>query len=245
MENTPHRSHNRVWLGFWFLVIGAALLVQHMNLGLPNWVFSWPTFLIILGLAIGVRCRFRGPGWLILTFIGTVLLLDKNSSWSLHDLFWPIILIGVGIAFIISPKYHGYYRRRWKDSGNPGNYGIADQSNASGSGEDYIDCTAAFGGVKKSILSKNFKGGDVTSFMGGTELNLSQADLTGTAELDVTTVFGGTKLIIPTSWDVKSEIVAIFGGVEDKRQLQTSPDPNKILILKGTSIFGGIELRNF
>ncbi len=45
--------------------------------------------------------------------------------------------------------------------------------------EDYIDAVTVFGGVKKNILSKNFRGGDVTTFMGGTELNLTHADIQG------------------------------------------------------------------
>jgi hypothetical protein len=57
---------------------------------------------------------------------------------------------------------------------------------------------------------------------------------------------GGTKLLLPTHWDIKSEMVAFFGGIEDKRQLVSgSTDPQKVLVLKGTSICGGIEIRNF
>jgi hypothetical protein len=51
---------------------------------------------------------------------------------------------------------------------------------------------------------------------------------------------------VPADWDVKSDIVAIFGGIEDKRSLESiSINPGKVLLLKGTSIFAGIEIRNF
>jgi len=51
---------------------------------------------------------------------------------------------------------------------------------------------------------------------------------------------------VPSHWMVKSEIVTIFGGVEDKRVMSTVIDtPDKVLILKGTVIFGGIEIKNF
>lgn len=39
--------------------------------------------------------------------------------------------------------------------------------------------------------------------------------------LEITTIFGGTKLIIPSNWEIKSEAVMIFGGIEDKRRMQT------------------------
>src|SRR5690349_22431252 len=46
----------------------------------------------------------------------------------------------------------------------------------------FIDVTAVFGGIKKNVLSKNFKGGDITSFMGGSEIDLSQADFNRSEE---------------------------------------------------------------
>ena len=114
------------------------------------------------------------------------------------------------------------------------------------SSDDYVDTTSIFGGCKKNILTKDFKGGDVVNVFGGTELNLSQSDINGTAVLELTTIFGGTKLIVPSHWSVKSEAVTIFGGIEDKRQVSPSLDrPEKILLLKGTVIFGGIDIKSF
>ncbi len=82
--------------------------------------------------------------------------------------------------------------------------------------------------------------------MGGAEINLMQADLQHNIVLEVNNVFGGTKLIVPSNWDVKNEVSAVFGGIEDKRSINTSvPDQDKILILKGTCVFGGIEVSNY
>jgi predicted membrane protein len=82
--------------------------------------------------------------------------------------------------------------------------------------------------------------------MGGTEINLTNADINGVVVLDVTQIFGGTKIFIPATWDVSSEMAAIFAGIDDKRSLvNVIPDRSKLLVIKGTSIFGGIEIRNF
>ena len=103
-----------------------------------------------------------------------------------------------------------------------------------------------FGGTKKNVLSKDFKGGDVVNVFGGTELNLTQADIKGTAVLELTTIFGGTKLIVPSNWSIKSEAVTIFGGIEDKRQLPATQEaPEKLLLLRGTVLFGGIDIKSF
>jgi hypothetical protein len=39
--------------------------------------------------------------------------------------------------------------------------------------------------------------------------------------------------------------VSIFGGTDDKRQTLTEADPNKVLVLEGTVIFGGIEIKSY
>src|ERR1051325_9679209 len=71
--------------------------------------------------------------------------------------------------------------------------------------EDYINTTSVFGGAKKNMLTKNFKGGEIVNIFGGTELNLSQADVNGEAVVEMTTIFGGTTFIVPSNWTVKSD----------------------------------------
>jgi hypothetical protein len=58
-------------------------------------------------------------------------------------------------------------------------------------------------------------------------------------------VFGGTKLIVPPHWDVKTELVTIFGGIEDKRHIASKIDSSKVLIIQGTTVFGGIEINSY
>ena len=112
-----------------------------------------------------------------------------------------------------------------------------------------LDSTVVFGGVKKNIISKNFRGGECVTVFGGTILNLMQADLNGPVVLELTQVFGGTKLIIPPHWKIQSrDMVAIFGGIDDKRPLLGNPqddESERLLILKGTCLLGGIEIKSF
>lgn len=74
-----------------------------------------------------------------------------------------------------------------------------------------------------------------------------QADINGKVMIDVTQIFGGTKLLVPAHWEVQTEMVAIFGGIEDKRP--QSHDKNydgvKILVIVGTSVFGGIDIKSY
>ena len=138
------------------------------------------------------------------------------------------------------------HKRGWSGAHFTGSGGTCGSySGPSWSSEDYIDTTSVFGGVHKKVVSKNFKGGDVTTFLGGTEIDLTQADINGVVRLDVTQVMGGTKIIVPAHWEVRSQVTAVFAGFEDKRQQPAGLNPDKILIIEGTSIFGGIELKNY
>src|SRR5690606_1274844 len=113
-------------------------------------------------------------------------------------------------------------------------------------GDEVIDSVSIFGGTTKTVLSKSFKGGEIVTIMGGTILNLSHADLDGVAIIEVVQVFGGTKIIIPQNWEVNTEMAAIFGGIDDKRMFQGKAlQSGKTLVIKGTSIFGGIEIKSF
>lgn len=111
--------------------------------------------------------------------------------------------------------------------------------------EDFIDSVSIFGQVKKNIYSKNFKGGEIVNIMGGADINLIQADIKHPVVLEVVQIFGGTTIIVPSHWKVNPEMTAIFGGVEDKRFINNiAVDNSKNLIIKGTSIFGGITIKS-
>ena len=110
-----------------------------------------------------------------------------------------------------------------------------------------FESVTIFGENKHLVLSKDFKGGESVCVFGGAEINLTQADITGRIPLELVQVFGGTKLIVPAHWKVESEeVVSIFGGLNDKRHFNnTVTDDSKVLVLRGTTIFGGIDIKSF
>jgi len=251
------KSRSRALVGVFIFVIGILLLLKTANIiFFPGWFFTWPMFFIAIGIFSGIKHGFRGGAWLIFLLIGGLFLADQfDPTMHLNRYTWPVVLIAVGLMFILRPKRHAHWRK-WRGYNyqtgweqQPGSAGSTTTTTAP-TGDydrrDFIDITAVFGGVKKNVLSKGFKGGDITSFMGGSEIDLSQADFTGTIKIDVTNIFGGTKLIVPPTWDVQNDITAIFGGVDDKRQITgVAMDHNKVLVLDGTCMFGGIDIRSF
>ena len=235
-------SQNHIWVGVFLLVVGAAFLLNRMGLNLPDFLFSWQMFLIALGIFIGIRKDFQGATWLILILIGTLFLINEFFVFGeLRRFILPILLIGSGLFFIFRPKknYSNHLDLGTTPADGSAPAGIA-------SSQDMIDATSIFGGTKKKIFSKNFRGGEMVNVFGGSEIDLTQADINGTAILDVTTLFGGATLLVPSHWNVVSDAVAILGEVKDKRMMQNVPEHNnKTLLIKGTVIFGGIDVKSF
>jgi len=235
---------NNVLTGVFILIIGVAALLKATLTNAPDWLFSWQMLLIAFGVFIGLRHNFRGPAWLILILIGGIFLLNEiYPEITFRRYMWPIAIIVVGVFIILRPH------RGWKINPNKKTEGASDSiftEDVDYSKEDFVDSTSIFGGSKRIIISKKFQGGDLVNIFGGNELDLSQADFTGVAVIEITTIFGGTKLLVPSNWSVKSEAVTIFGGIEDKRRMQTiTENPEKTLVLRGTVIFGGIDIKSF
>lgn len=111
---------------------------------------------------------------------------------------------------------------------------------------DRINESVVFGGVNRKLMTKNFQGGKATVIFGGLDLDLTQVDFTGVVTLDLEVGFGGVKLIVPPHWDVRTEMSNIAAGLEDKRMFREGGvDTNKVLILKGTLLFSGLEIKSF
>lgn len=234
----PNRA-GQVLAGLFVVSIGLLLLARQAGVDIPRWVFSFESILIAVGLYLGIRHSFRGVAWIIPLFIGGFLLLDDfYPEFEFHDFIWPLVIIGIGLFIMFSATKKKTEWRKW------------DAAPVSGEEfpEDVLDSTVILGSAKKTVISRNFRGGEAVTVFGGTEINLMQAHLPGPVVLELTQVFGSTKLIVPPNWKVWSkDMVAILGGIDDKRPLLGSQteDSNQTLILKGTSMLGGIEIRSY
>jgi predicted membrane protein len=241
-----YHKRKRTILGLFLVIIGAGLLLRTAHFPIPGWVFTWPMILIALGLFQAFSHNFKNVGWLFPTLIGTGFLLQEiYPGIGLGQYIWPIVIITIGLAFIFKPKRHFFHDYEKKNNVSANTTIFADEGTTVSS-EDFIDSTSVFGGVKKTNISKNFQGGNITNIFGGAEINLLQTDFNGTATIDISEIFGGVKLIIPAHWQVRTDASAIFGGISDSRDLTNiTLDPNKLLIIKGSVVFGGVDITNF
>lgn len=244
MENPKwkhmHSTKGRILSGVLVVGVGTVLLLKQLGFSFPSWLFTWEMLIITIGLYIGVKHEFKHMGWIVLVVLGLVLLIDDIfPETQLENYLWPTVIILLGLAIISTA---GKRRERWKTWREKCKNNTTFQNN-----ENMLDAISIMGGVKKNVITKDFKGGEITCILGGAEINLSQADFNGSVILEVTQIFGGTLLIVPSNWEIQSENIAILGGIEDKRNVaehRSSPG-SKVLILKGVSIFGGIDIKNY
>ena len=110
---------------------------------------------------------------------------------------------------------------------------------------DCIYNTSVFSGFKRTIQSKNFRGGSINLLFGEVELDLSFADLTSPAVIDITQAFGAVKLYVPTDWQVIHQTTHFLSSINDKYFIAVSRNTNseKVLVLRGLSILAEVKVK--
>jgi predicted membrane protein len=273
IDNHSGRHKGKVIAGMVLLVVGASLLLKQFDFFFfPGWLFSFPMWIIAAGLYFGANNNFRNSVWMIVVVAGVILLLGEIfPRFDSGDVIWPGILISVGIWLIVRRNKQGVewdkraWRQKWESSKydfnvpqpNLAKEPISDFTNTEAAapgpqnppyytGDEHLDALSIFGSVKKTIYSKNFQGGEVVNVFGGAEIDLTQADINGRVSIEITQIFGGVKMIVPSHWTVVSDVAAVFAGFDDKRIRTAVPqDGNKVLVLKGISIFAGVDIRSY
>lgn len=228
---------SHITIGILVIVAGLLVLFRQMGLYIPSWLLSWKMLLVAGGFVILVKHNFKNTAGYIMMGVGAIFIVkDLGFAWVNSNLFWPVIIIGIGIAILA--------RSVFSDTGftskSKGNFKNVNS-------EDFIQAETIFGGVTKNVVSKNFKGGVLSLVFAGSKINLMRADFEKEAVIDITCIFAGSKLIVPSDWEVKSEVTTIFGGLDDKRPpfpLEMTKE-TKTLVLRGDCIFGGIEITNY
>ncbi len=241
MKRNRNQSGNKVFFGLMIIVAGLVILARQVGL-LPalNLEENWPLLLMAFALFLGIKNRFSTPAPYILFAIGLFNYIPAftftvgNRQVDSEDLVFPVLLIGAGLIVVLRARQ----KSRWMET--PTDTDIVS--------ENTLNADVIFGGRKEIVTSKDFKGGRVRATFGGAEINLLQADTSAQSlVLHVRATCGGCELIIPAHWDLKNEVETILGSVEDKRSIRSSepPEKRKTLVLRGSCVCGGIEIKSF
>jgi predicted membrane protein len=228
------KARSKGFIGIIIVTIG--LLFLFKNLGMIDntyldYIFSWPSILIVLGLA-GIFSHAKHKLFpIILLLTGSFFMLDRiiGLSLSFGQIIWPAVIIFIGLAILFSRGRH-----KW-------DFDKSRQTN-----QDRLDEVNVFSGSRLIINSSNFKGGDFVGVFGGSEIDLRQAKLgEGENVIDVTMVFGGFSMLVPPEWNIVTDVTGILGGFSDSRITvpEDQIDKSRTLYIKGIAVFGGGELK--
>lgn len=238
-KNNQELRHadRRLWLGVAVILLGLLFLANNFGIleyEIRRYIFRWEVVLIFLGIVFISGRGNRTTGIILLVVGGAFYLRDfLHYSFSFWQVFWPSILILAGLLIIFRHQLD----RGWG-------------SNTVLTGDHVIDEVAIFGGGDRVVTSQEFKGGKVTTVFGGLNYNMLKAKLApGDNYIDVFCLFGGMKLIVPEGWTVKIRVMSLFGGFSDKHRFKmpesTMDQGGSTLIIKGTVIFGGGEIKSY
>jgi len=232
-------NNSKMLAGILLILIGLfAISGNFFNLPFhfTHYIFSFPGLMMIIGLFILINHNDSFLG-VLLVGIGGFWFLSRYSDFPVrHYLneYWPILIILLGIYIILK---RDSYKSFTKDNVESNKYDM-----------DFIDEVAILGGGRKNINSQNFKGGKVTTILGGSDIDLHESNLAdGNNSLEIVAILGGVDIVVPRDWKVIVNVTTIFGGFDDKRILNANQvyESNKVLIIRGTVIFGGGDLKTY
>jgi phosphoglycerol transferase MdoB-like AlkP superfamily enzyme len=102
-----HREHHPlISFGLFLILLGLALLAATndvLHLGSVASYFTWQTVLIFIGVLLFVNLQFTGG--ILLIALGTWFLFERyyyDMPHYIKVLYWPGVIILLGLSFIIS-----------------------------------------------------------------------------------------------------------------------------------------------
>jgi len=231
-----HHRHGGIIPAVVLISVGAIFLLNNLHIFYFQEVWRyWPVILIALGLVklVDAPDNSSRTGGAILLVLGAIFLAPNLGFWDISiGQLWPLFLIGLGVLLLSQRVIHFQ-----------GGFGSAVSG---GVAQGTMNESAIFSGGKRRVVTPDFRGGEMSAVFGGFEIDLRNAGMTGDSTvLLLNAVFGGMDIRVPENWDVVMELTALFGGCDDKT---THPDVSrpgvKRLILRGSVIFGGIDVKN-
>lgn len=223
------RNSSRFILGVILITLGILFLIEQtgffgrfsISIWSLVWTF-WPLILIFLGTRLLIERNTNGG--LILLVLGVVFLSTNLFQWNFFAVLWPVVIITIGLSILL---------RREGGSFNT-------STKTTGAGK--LNESVVFWGVDKVVNSKEFKGGELNVAFGGIKVDLRDAKISKEgAKLHVNCAFGGVEILVPKDCRVITNGTGILGAWESKVEERKVDEP--VLEITGGVAFGGVEIK--
>lgn len=228
-------SSNIIW-GIVLIIIGIILALNSFGITDIDVFFKgWWTLFIIIPCFIGLFDHNEDKtGNIIGLIIGVLLLLSSQEiiDYALvWKLFFPIILIAIGLSFIFKNTIGNSINNKIKEINSKNNKNNKDN-------KEYI---STFSSQKIDFTKEEFKGCSMSAIFGGIDLDLTDAIIKEDVVINANSIFGGIDIRAPKDVNVKVNSTSIFGGVDNNTK---NKDDNKFTIyINATCLFGGTEIK--
>jgi predicted membrane protein len=235
-------SSKRFYFGVILIAVGFIMILEKLELipeSVSDLLISWQMLLVGIGV-LSLIGGNRGRG-IVLILVGGCFMIPEliTVPHELRRIYFPLILVAFGVFILV----------RQRESHKHIEYNSSTINIPNDNSLNTFDDFVIFGGREIFINSQALVSGKATSIFGGIEYDLRKACMqSGGAIIDCVSIFGGCGFKIPMDWNVRNEVTTIFGAFTDKRGETYSDryfDPSKTLVIKGVSIFGGIEVKHF
>ena len=161
-EHIQRRRVGKIFAGIIIVIVGAAMLAREMGVYFPEWLFSWPMLLIIIGLYSGIKHSFRNFAWVILILIGSAFMFKEYMPYMhIKEYFWPLFVIMIGLIIIFKPRrkwdikdYHNRhkYMRHGRYGHRRGDRPFCSYKEDATSTDDTVSMDIVFSSFKKSVI---------------------------------------------------------------------------------------------
>lgn len=218
-----------IW-GLVLIIVGVVFALNAIGVTSINIFFDgWWTLFILVPCTIGLFTEREKTGNIIGIIIGLCLLLCCQNILSfsmLWKLLLPIIIVIIGVKMLYTALFNNKANELFTEMRK--------------NGEQTKSVCAAFSGCNCNYDGEVFDGVELTATFGGIKCDLRNAVIEKDCAIQVTAVFGGIDILVPSNVNVKVSSNSIFGGVSNKTSfVKDAPT----IYIGGTCMFGGVDIK--
>lgn len=215
------KNTSSIFWGLIIILVGIIYLGNNLDLwNIEIFFDGWWTLFIIIPSVIGLFKKEGFVSCILGIIIGSLLLLacQDTIEWNMvGKVFIPLLIIIIGLSILFKPTV----KKITKSGKGDTFFGIFSSTEEKLNGKlEELNCISVFGGVT---------------------LDLTKTEVKEDVVIDCVTVFGAAELRLPKDANVKTSGVPIFGGLENKKEIEEKKNTPTIYI-NYVCVFGGVDL---
>ena len=198
-----------------------------------------------------------------LILLGTTLMLDRLQIVEAAQIlrFWPVALVLLGAALVFQSFQRpdataGAQPRSAFDGGHVFVWVMVAvvmsqvfspvETTTLTDSSDRVHVAAVMSRHNRVVNATAFRGGEMTAIMGGSNLDLRNANVSSGEDVvvEVFILMGGGMIRVPEGWTVETRATPIMGDVKDRRTGARDVPGAPRLVLRGFIMMGGLSIRS-